>query len=67
MLQVDRAVSRLYDDMAEGTILVVVCQGAISPMVNLMARKTKAKWDFGKKEPEVSVGEKRGRSQSKCC
>lgn len=56
--------SQLYDNMAEGTLLVVVCQGAISPMVGLMSRKTRSKWDSNKKEPEITVGEKRGRSQS---
>lgn len=57
--------SQLYDSMAEGTLLVVMCQGAMSPMVGLMSRKTKSKWDSNKKEPEITVGEKRGRSQSK--
>lgn len=57
--------SQLFDSMAEGTLLVVMCQGAMSPMVGLMSRKTKSKWDSNKKEPEITVGEKRGRSQSK--
>lgn len=56
--------SQLYDTMEEGTVLVVVCQGSVSRMVNLMAKKTKSQWEFNKKEKLDNIaGQKRGRAQ----
>lgn len=63
--QVDRAVSQLYDKMAQGTVLVVVFQGALTPMVELMAKRTKSKWDASAKEKmDYVAGRKRDHSQS---
>ncbi|CAM9237230.1 unnamed protein product [Scytosiphon promiscuus] len=62
--EVDRAVSQLYDKMAEGTVLVVVCQGALTPMVDLMAKRTKSKWDASAKEKmDYVAGRKRDHAQ----
>lgn len=59
--------SQLYDKMAEGTLLVVVCQGALTSMVNLMAKRTKSRWDANNRERmDVVSGQKRNRAQSKC-
>lgn len=58
--------SQLYDKMAEGTLLVVMCQGALTSMVNLAAKRTKSKWDATSKERmDTIAGKKRDRSQSK--
>eukprot|EP00903_Cladosiphon_okamuranus_P009129 g8722.t1 len=63
--EVDRAVSQLYDKMAEGTLLVVVCQGALTSMVNLMAKRTKSRWDANSKERmDVISGRKRDQAQT---
>eukprot|EP00752_Nemacystus_decipiens_P005224 g4742.t2 len=62
--EVDRAVSQLYDKMAEGTLLVVVCQGALTSMVNLMAKRTKSRWDANSKDRmDIVSGRKRDRAQ----
>ena len=59
--------SQLYDKMAEGTLLVVVCQGALTSMVDLVAKRTKSRWDASSKERmDVVSGRKRDRAQSKC-
>lgn len=60
--KVDRAVSQLYDKMAEGTLLVVVCQGAVTSLVNLAAKRTKSKWDANNKDTPDSIS---GRKKSK--
>lgn len=58
--------SQLYDKMAEGTLLVVVCQGAVTSMVNLSAKRIKSKWDATSKERmDTIAGKKRDHSQSK--
>ncbi|CAM9935349.1 unnamed protein product [Ectocarpus sp. 4 AP-2014] len=64
LAEVDRAVSQLYDKMAEGTLLVVVCQGALTSMVNLAAKRIKSKWDANSKERmDTIAGKKRDHSQ----
>lgn len=65
--KVDRAVSQLYDKMEKGTLLVVVCQGALTLMVSLMAKRTKSRWDANSRERLDTIsGRKRDRAQSKC-
>lgn len=59
--------SQLYDKMVEGTLLVVLCQSALTSMVNLMAKRTKSRWDANSKERlDTVAGRKRDRAQSKC-
>lgn len=52
--------ARVYNTMAKGTLLVVVCQGAISHVVNLLARRTRSKWDATQLEKnDYIAGQKR--------
>lgn len=58
----DRAVSQLYDKMADGTLLVVVCQGALTSMVDLNAKRTKSKWDANNADtPDGAAGRKKSK------
>lgn len=60
--------SQVYDKMDKGTLLVVVCQGTVSRMTHLLARRTKSKWAANSKEKQDNVsGQKRARTQGEKC
>lgn len=62
--QVDSALSRLYDSLEEGTLMAVVCQGSMSRLLALAAKKTEDFW-VTKNEERGShmAGSKRKRTQ----
>ncbi|CAM9517854.1 unnamed protein product [Discosporangium mesarthrocarpum] len=43
--EIDVSVSELHARLPPGTLLVVVCQGSVPTVVELLGKKTRAKWD----------------------